>query len=115
MKCEGDKITKNRRLAFQIPQKTGDACGRSFEDAFMLANSSIFNNTGDTSQEREDQAWKVAEKVDKTDFALDYAINQIDWITPRYIEEGLRWLAENPDNAPVTKAARKEVATAVPA
>ena len=94
-KRAGDKVAGNRLLAFQIPHVDGDACGRSFEDAFMLANPSIFDITGTTWQEREDQAWKVAEKVNKTDFALEYAIEKTGWITPRYIEEGLRWLAGN--------------------
>ncbi len=94
-KKAGDKVAGNRRLVFQIPHVDGDACGRSFEDAFMLANPSIFDITGTTWQEREDQAWKAAEKVNKTDFALEYAIEKTGWITPRYIEEGLRWLAGN--------------------
>ncbi len=94
-KRAGDKVAGNRLLAFQIPHVDGDACGRSFEDAFMLANPSIFDITGTTWQEREDQAWKAAEKVNKTDFALEYAIEKTNWITPRYIEEGLRWLAGN--------------------
>jgi len=87
------KTKGNRRLAFQIPHADGDACGRSFEDAFMLANPDRFGVTGESANEREAQAWKVAETVKKTDFALEYAIEKVDWMTPRYIEEGLRWLA----------------------
>lgn len=92
----GDKVSNMRRLAFQIPHSAGDACGRSFEDAFMLANPDRFDITGDTSIEREEQAWEAAKDVDKTDFALKYAIQETVWTTPRYIEEGLRWLAESP-------------------
>jgi predicted ATP-dependent endonuclease of OLD family len=95
-KSENDKITNNRRLAFQVPHTTGDACGRSFEDAFMLANPTIFNITGETPQDRETQAWEKAKNVDKTDFALKYAINKTEWVVPRYIEEGLKWLAQAP-------------------
>lgn len=107
-KCEAEKITNTRRIAYQVPHCDGDACGRSFEDAFMLANPGIFNITGTTPHEREDQAWKAAEKVNKTDFALEYAIKKTDWIVPRYIEEGLKWLAQNPIFDPVTKVKQKE-------
>jgi len=93
-----DKLRNVRRLAFQIPHSDGDACGRSFEDAFMLANPALFGIDGGTPAEREEQAWQAAKAKDgdKTDFALKYAIEQADWVTPRYIEEGLRWLAETP-------------------
>ncbi len=91
----GEKTKGNRRLAFQIPPVDKDPCGRSFEDAFMLANPDEFGITGENAREREAQAWKAAEKVKKTDFALEYAIEKVDWKTPLYIEEGLRWLAGN--------------------
>jgi len=94
-KSEGDKIVGNRRLAFQIPQVDGDACGRSFEDAFMLANPDEFGITGGSADERETQAWEAAKNVKKTNFALEYAIEKVDWTIPLYIEEGLRWLADN--------------------
>ncbi len=96
-KTEDDKISANRRLAHQVPHAAGEACGRSFEDSFMLANSEKFNITGDTPDERETQAWDLADKVDKTDFAMKFAIIDTEWITPLYIEEGLRWLAETPN------------------
>ncbi len=62
----------------------------------MLANPALFHINGDRPEEREDQAWQAAKDVDKTDFALKYAIEETKWATPRYIEEGLRWLAEPP-------------------
>jgi predicted ATP-dependent endonuclease of OLD family len=95
-KSPGEKLSNVRRLAFQIPHSDGDACGRSFEDAFMLANPALFDISGHTPEEREEQAWEAAKAVDKTDFALKYAIEKTDWKTPRYIEEGLRWLSEPP-------------------
>jgi predicted ATP-dependent endonuclease of OLD family len=95
-KGPGDKVSNARRLAFQIPHSEGDACGRSFEDAFMLANPARFGITSEVSAEREEQAWNAAKNVNKTDFALKYAIEDTDWTTPRYIEEGLRWLAQSP-------------------
>lgn len=104
-KSEGDKVAGNRRLAFQIPHVEGDACGRSFEDAFMLANPDKFGITGESANERESQAWEAAEKVKKTDFALEYAIEKVDWTTPLYIVEGLRWLA---DDTPSTASSGEE-------
>jgi predicted ATP-dependent endonuclease of OLD family len=95
-KGSADKLSNVRRLAFQIPHSDGDACGRSFEDAFMLANPTLFDINGHTPAEREEHAWQAAKAVDKTDFALKYAIEETAWATPRYIEEGLRWLAEPP-------------------
>lgn len=92
-----DKLCNVRRLAFQIPHSEGDACGRSFEDAFMLANPALFDIGGDTPTEREEQAWQAAKNIDKTRFALKHAIEQTDWVTPLYIEEGLRWLAASPE------------------
>ena len=88
-----EKTKGNRHLAFQIPHAVGDTCGRSFEDAFMLANPAKFGITGATPNEREAQAWDLSTGIDKTDFALQYAILDTDWTTPRYIDEGLRWLA----------------------
>ncbi|MGE4593873.1 ATP-dependent nuclease [Alcaligenes sp.] len=37
-KTPNDKIANGRRIAYQIPEVEGGACGRSFEDAFILAN-----------------------------------------------------------------------------
>jgi len=90
-----EKTKGNRCLAFQIPHIDKDACGRSFEDAFLLANPDKFGISGDDPNEREAQSWASAADIDKTDFALKHAILDTDWITPRYIEEGLRWLAGN--------------------
>ncbi len=95
-KNEESKITGNRRLVFQIPHSAGDACGRSFEDAFMLANQELCKITGATAGEREIQAYDKAAEVGKTDFAMKYAILELEWAIPLYINEGLRWLAEDP-------------------
>lgn len=94
-KREDDKVAENRRLAFQIPHVNGDVCGRSFEDAFMLANPEKFEITGASPDEWETEAWNKAKEIDKTDFAMKYAILDTEWTTPRYIEEGLRWLEGN--------------------
>ena len=104
-KSKHDKVAGNRRLAFQIPHAKEDACGRSFEDAFMLANPNKFEIVGTSPEEREEETWGKAKGIDKTDFAMKYAIRDIDWEIPCYIEEGLRWLAvttaEDEENADV--------------
>ncbi len=94
-KLDADKVNRSRRLAFQIPHSEGDACGRSFEDAFMLANCTKFEINGTSSDDREAEAWDKADKVDKTTFALTNAIVDTRWVIPKYIEEGLHWLAAN--------------------
>ena len=88
-----DKTAETRRLAYQVPHADGDACGRSFEDAFMLANPDTFEITGQTAEERETEAFEAASEVKKSEFALTYAITETNWIVPRYIDEGLAWLA----------------------
>ena len=107
-KSKVDKLRDNLCLAYQVPHTDGDACGRSFEDAFMLANPDLFSITGTTQQEREDQAWKAVENVDKVDFALEYAIKKTDWNVPRYIMEGLTWLVQNQEDAPAPEVTQEE-------
>jgi putative ATP-dependent endonuclease of the OLD family len=96
-KTNDEKICGIRRLSYQVPEIEGDPCGRSFEDAFMLANPNMFELTGITNQDKENQAWEKAKKVKdkKTEFALRYAIEMTTWIIPRYIAEGLNWLIED--------------------
>lgn len=44
--------------------------------------------------DREDQSWILAQDIKKSEFALRFAINETDWVIPRYIDEGLRWLGQ---------------------
>lgn len=88
------KIVGQRRIAFQQPETAGGPCGRSFEDAFMLANPTLFPLTGPSDLERETQAWEAAAEVKKSEFALNHALSDTTWAAPRYIIEGLLWLAE---------------------
>lgn len=103
-KQDADKIDGTIRLAHQIPHTEGDACGRSFEDAFMLANATLFGITSTIATDREEAAWTAAADVDKTAFALEYAINKPEWTVPRYISEGLVWLTENEDTQALATA-----------
>ncbi len=95
-KSSEDKTKDYLKLAYQVPESGSSACGRSFEDAFILANDDLFHIEGSTDQERADNAWNEAKKKSKTDFALEYAIDKTDWVVPRYIKECLIWLAESP-------------------
>ena len=91
-KSDEEKTSGIRRIAYQVPETDGAPCGRSFEGAFILANPSLFELLG---QDRETEVWDKAKDIEKkSDFALEYAIYNTDWIVPSYITEGLRWLAK---------------------
>lgn len=90
-----EKINNFYRLAYQVPEADGKPCGRSFEDAFILANSTLFEITVDSFEKTEEDALLKAKGVKKSEFALKYAIEQVEWTVPLYIKEGLLWLAEN--------------------
>lgn len=103
-----DKVIEggNIRVSYQIPENGKEPSGRSFEEAFIIANASIIFNqkgtikSGLTNKLREQEtvqdilmnSYEIAESVSKkADFALD--ILMLDgWIVPRYIREGLEWL-----------------------
>ncbi|MEF9944623.1 MAG: TOPRIM nucleotidyl transferase/hydrolase domain-containing protein, partial [Burkholderiaceae bacterium] len=90
-KTSPDKMAGSRRLAYQIPEADGGPCARSFEDAFILANPERFPlGDGDAAA----LAYEHAAEQKKSTFALEHAIEHTDWNVPRYISEGLRWLAQ---------------------
>lgn len=98
---ETEKIKANVRLAYQVPESTDGPCGRTFEDAFLLANLDLFGPPQVPAQEREDWASAEAAKIrKKSDFALEYAIVRAAWNVPRYLSEGLRWLASDGKSSP---------------
>lgn len=104
-KADAEKCWEGRRLAYQVPEAQGGPCGRSFEDAFILANPALFPlGPGDQAA----LAYEMAGEQKKSSFALDLAIERTQWTVPRYIAEGLRWLARG-DPAPALAA--EEVAT----
>ena len=90
---EEDKKQNKRRLTFQVPESEGFPCGRTLEDAFILANSVLFPLEGNSKEEQEQEAMNKANQYKKSDFALRHAIYEEDWNTPRYIIEGIKWLA----------------------
>ena len=92
-KDDDAKVKGLRRIAFQTPESQGGPCGRTFEDAFMLANPKMFGIEGTTPQDQARCAWAKLNGLKKSDFALKYAIDETEWAAPRYILDGLRWLA----------------------
>lgn len=105
-KLPDHKIANGRRIAYQIPEVNGEACGRSFEDAFILANPALFElGEGDQAA----LAYDLAGGQKKSTFALGLAIENTEWNVPRYIAEGLRWLAhDNQAPAPPPQAIEVE-------
>ena len=104
------KVKKLRRIAFQAPEVEGGPCGRTFEDAFMLANPAMFGIEGRTPDEQGQCARDKLDNIKKSKFALKYAIEETEWTTPGYILDGLRWLAA--DGPPGADAAIVQVANA---
>ena len=92
-KDDAAKVDNLRRIAFQRPEAEGGPCGRTFEDAFMLANQDAFAIEGATTDEKALSAGKKVATVKKSEFALKHAIVDTGWSPPGYILDGLRWLA----------------------
>lgn len=103
--AEKDKIKGIVRIAFQQPEETGKACGRTLEDAFILANPAKFSTTGVTVEELEASARELAEAEKKSSFALTFAIDDLEWEIPRYVREGLHWLSGGQTSSPALIAA----------
>lgn len=98
-KADADKVLGRNRIAYQCAETKGGPCGRTFEDAFILANAAMFGLTGTTPHELELQARSKATELKKSEFALKHAIAETGWTAPTYILDGVRWLAA--DNASV--------------
>jgi len=101
------KTSSRVRIAYQVPEGPQARTGRSFEEAFILANPVLlagarlagteraFQNPDGTRKSASElvaESWTVAGSIGKkTDFAFDIALLQ-EWNTPLYIKEGLQWL-----------------------
>jgi predicted ATP-dependent endonuclease of OLD family len=92
-KDEASRLKGLKRITFQRPEAEGEPCGRTFEDAFMLANPEMFGIEGATPNHQAQCAWDKLDKIKKSEFALKHAINETGWTAPGYILDGLRWLA----------------------
>ncbi|MFJ7314331.1 ATP-dependent nuclease [Pseudomonas sp. NPDC098747] len=99
-KNEAQKINKGNRIAFQCAEEIGGPCGRTFEDAFILTNPTLFGLAEAPANERELAARATANKQKKSEFALKYAITDQEWKAPKYILEGVRWLANGAIDLP---------------
>ncbi|WP_313279028.1 AAA family ATPase [Timonella senegalensis] len=96
------------RVAYQVPENGRTEVGRSFEEAFILANAEAFasaeglasenafkNDLGErlSVDEIREDSYEVAHRISsKSDFAFDI-LTLGQWNLPHYIEEGLKWLA----------------------
>lgn len=107
-KTDAELEQGSRRITYQRPAGDAQPCGRSFEEAFILANGEMFGLVGSSTEEIEERAQEIAAGFKKTEFALKHALETTDWRTPDYIEQGMSWLAhagaERPDISPVAPA-----------
>jgi putative ATP-dependent endonuclease of OLD family len=90
---EEDKTHGTRRLAYQVPEDEDGPCGRTFEDAFILANRDQFEPEISKGSDVVVTAAEIAGKESKSAFALHFAIEHTEWKVPRYIRDGLQWLS----------------------
>lgn len=99
------KTSGRIRVAYQVPDQAHLPCGRSFEEAFVYANAdwlvqsrASLVGTGSRLPEGDAGVLTAAAfdlELPKVDFALDLILNS-GWVTPKYIADGLRWLAAQP-------------------
>lgn len=89
------KINGFLSIAYQCSDHVSEACGRSFEDSFMLANATKFALAATGKEELENETFSSAADIKKSEFALEYSVTDRDWTTPKYIQEGLYWLVDN--------------------
>lgn len=108
-----DAAKRSGRVAvsYEVPEAKGDRTGRSFEEAFILANAAQFaassglshqalfqhaDRTPMLESEIKSNAYAIAGGIKKKpDFAFDVLL-LASWTTPRYIREGLEWLSKTP-------------------
>lgn len=100
---ETDKTEGNIRVAYQVTE--GGHCGRSFEEAFvyanmpwLTANHAKLNATSgpvgaSVALGLPADGYNLGGKLGKVDFALDL-MAEPGWTTPKYIQDGLEWLAK---------------------
>lgn len=99
-----DKIVDDLfRVTYQIPEENGSYHARSFEDSWLEVNREFINSESTSLSyfpkgvEENKSSYDLAEKIKKkTGFALDiiFSTNEENqWNTPKYIRDGLKWLA----------------------
>jgi len=98
-KTPEEKVQGYRRVAYQIHEAESAFCARTYEDAFILANPTLFELEDDAHWG--DRSFDLAANMGKVETALKYALSEDAWKVPAYIHEGLLWLA---DSAPLPLA-----------
>ena len=91
-KSKDEKIKSGLKLSYQIPEDGMKTCGRSFEDAFILANQDLFDVPSGPDEKKACFAYHKSQSINKTDFAFKYSLENEEWTVPKYIKEGLAWL-----------------------
>jgi len=91
------------RMTYQIPDVESGYNARTFEDAWIEINKEFINSESTSlndfphNVEESKSSYDLADKIKKkTEFALDIIFStkeENQWNTPRYIREGLKWLA----------------------
>lgn len=78
--------------------------GRTFEETFVYQNMQIFRDNAislgtdlPSDKDFENEYMTIFKAIKsssfkKTEFALDVASSTVEWVTPQYIANGLRWL-----------------------
>ena len=95
-KTPEEKVKGYRRVAYQVHEAGSNFCARTYEDAFILANPTLFGlKEGDPWG---DLAFDIAADMGKVETALKYGLSEDAWKVPAYLKEGLLWLA---DSAPL--------------
>lgn len=97
-----DKTDGSVRIAYQISEDGALPCARTFEEAFIYCNADWLIScgaelpvtanavAGSCATDLVRDAYDI--RPPKVDFALDLMVTE-GWQTPRYIAEGLAWLA----------------------
>lgn len=111
-KFDAGKVTLADKcfIAFQHPSEVqrGSSTiamhGRTFEESLIYDNFDLFDSGGDlqlgvefsSPQDLNEDYTAVFEyvskKLKKTEFALNLVSSEIEWRTPSYIRDGIRWL-----------------------
>jgi len=98
-KTPEEKVQGYRRVAYQIHEVESKFCARTYEDAFILANPTLFELKD--GEHWGNRSFDLAANMGKVETALKYALSEDAWKVPAYIHEGLLWLA---DSAPLPLA-----------
>lgn len=97
-KTPEEKVQGYRRVAYQIHEAESKFCARTFEDAFILANPTLFGlKDGDHWG---DLSFDIAADMGKVETALKYGLSEDAWKVPAYINEGMLWLADSAQLSP---------------